>query len=220
MCITNCQRCSRGNQTIAQGRQNQESLCSTLSHTSIVITPLAFDYLCRLMRCLRALDTRGCRYPERATSYCSSVMALAISGSRALRRHSSIGIPTHPHLTYTKICIWIYGAVGGPREIGDQTWVVFWAGWSRGGTGRSPSTSVAGFTGKRQKWLRSGGARRVPGMPKTHPRVAKWICVRPRCPPRIPMARGGVAVAIGNHLFLVAATKMAFTGSWNAHGAC
>ena len=33
------------------------------------------------------------------------------------------------------------------------------------------------------------------------------------------MARGGVAVAIGNHLFLVAATKMEFTGSWHAHGA-
>ena len=31
---------------------------------------------------------------------------------------------------------------------------------------------------------------------------------------------GGVALAIGNRLFLVAATKMAFTGSWHAHGAC
>ena len=87
--------------------------------------------------------------------------------------------------------------------------------------GRSPSTSVAGFTGKREKWLRNdGGARRVPGMPKPCPRVAKRLYVRLRCPARIPMARGGVAVAIGNHLFLVAATKMEFTGSWHAHGAC
>ena len=87
--------------------------------------------------------------------------------------------------------------------------------------GRSPSTSVAGFTGKREKWLRSnGGARRVPGMPKPCPRVAKRLYVRARYPARIPLARGGVAVAIGNHLFLVAAIKMAFTGSWHAHGAC
>ena len=72
-----------------------------------------------------------------------------------------------------------------------------------------------------KKWLRGdGGARRVPGMPKPCPRVAKRFYVRARCPARIPMARWGVAVAIGNHLFLVAATKMEFTGSWHAHGAC
>ena len=66
----------------------------------------------------------------------------------------------------------IYHVLAAPHDIGDQTWVVFWDGWSRGGTGRPFRTSVAGFTGKREKWLRSdGGARRVLGMPKLCPRV-------------------------------------------------
>ena len=59
----------------------------------------------------------------------------------------------------------IYHGLAAPREIGEHTCVFLWAGWSRGGTGRSPSTSVAGVIGKREKWLRSdGGARRVPGI--------------------------------------------------------
>ena len=38
-----------------------------------------FLRIARLMRCLRALDTRDCQCPERSTAYCSSVTALAIS---------------------------------------------------------------------------------------------------------------------------------------------
>ena len=48
--------------------------------------------------------------------------------------------------------------------------------------------------------------------------MAKRLYVRARCPARIPMARGGVAVAVGNHLFAVASKKNATTHSWHAHG--
>ena len=95
-------------------------------------------------------------------------------------------------------------------------------GWlveGRGGTGRSLNTFVAGFTVKREKWLRSdGGARRVPGMPTWCPQVTKWPQARPRCPARISLAQGGWTLAVGNHLFAVASTKNATTRSWNAHG--
>ena len=78
---------------------------------------------------------------------------------------------------------------------------------------------MAGFTGKREKWLRSdGGARRVPGMPKWYPRVTKWPQVRPRCPARIALPPRGGALAVGNDLFAVASTKNATTRTWHAHG--
>jgi hypothetical protein len=36
---------------------------------------------------------------------------------RVLISTFELGIPTHPHLAYTKI--WIYGVFGGPHEMGD-----------------------------------------------------------------------------------------------------
>ena len=72
-----------------------------------------------------------------------------------------------------------------------------------------------------KKWLRgAGGARPVPGIPRGCPRVAKWPQARPRCPARISLAQGGVALAVGNHLFAVASTKMQLRahGMVMAHG--
>ena len=78
--------------------------------------------------------------------------------------------------------------------------------------GQSPSTSVAGFTGNREKWLRSdGGARvrRVPGMPKSCPRCGPFPAfLIPLTPlPGFPRSRNILAtdritlhLALGCHL--------------------
>ena len=81
---------------------------------------------------------------------------------------------------------------------------------------QSPSTSVVGFTGNRETWLRNdGGARQVLGVPKPYPRVAKWLQVQLRRP--VALAPESVALLISNHLFkfAVGTHKIPTTGTWH-----
>ena len=94
--------------------------------------------------------------------------------------------------------------------------VIFWDGWSRGGTGRPPGTSVAGFTGKLapQRWWRTPGA----GYAKIVPAGDKVAAGVAPMPHAHFVGQGGGALPIGNRLFAVAATTNATTRSWHAHG--